>query len=55
MSVIDNDFPGMSDERLASLERYYMTLQAQRALTSVEAERLNALLAEQQRRYRERV
>lgn len=51
MSVIDNDLPGKTDDQLAGLERYYMTIQKARAMSNVEAERLNAILAEQHRRY----
>lgn len=55
MSVIDNDLSAKTDEQLAGLERYYLTIQKARAMTDVEAERLNAILGEITRRYRERV
>lgn len=47
MSVFDNDLQAMDDDRLANLERYYLTLQNARALTNNEATRLNAILMEQ--------
>ena len=50
MSVCDSDLSAMADEQLASLERYYLTLQGQRALTHNEALRLNAVLMEQHNR-----
>ncbi len=50
MSVIDNDLPGKTDEQLAAIERYYMTIQGQRAMNMGEQARLNAVLKEQHNR-----
>lgn len=55
MSVIDNDLSAKTDEQLAGLERYYLTIQKARAMTDVEAERLNAVLGEQHKRHTARM